>query len=75
MTAEEIKELNNLEKDKVIIEHELEVAKNNIAFSLRHEMGQDIKEVISGNKLVKMPLKEKMMYKIKYYIDKFLNFF
>ena len=67
------KELRELNKDKKTFEDELERHKNQMAQLLLNEMGEDINNVINGMVKVKLTRREKLKYKIKYYIDKIFN--
>lgn len=67
------KELRELNKDKKTFEKELERHKNQMAQLLLNEMGEDINNVINGTVKVKLTWREKLKYKIKYYIDKIFN--
>lgn len=67
------KELSELNKDKKIFKEELEKHKNQMAHLLLNEMGKDIDNVINGMVKVKLTWREKLKYKIKYYVDKMFN--
>jgi hypothetical protein len=67
------KELSELNKDKKIFKEELEKHKNQMAHLLLNEMGKDIDDVINGNVKIKLSFKEKIKYKLKYFLDKIFS--
>lgn len=69
------KELTNINNDKIIFEHELKTHRDNIAHMLKTDMGKDIDDVLSGKKIVKLSLFEKIKYKTKYYLNILFNTF
>lgn len=69
------KELTNINNDKIIFEHELKTHRDNIAHMLKTDMGKDIDDVLSGKKIVKLSLFEKIKYKTKYYMNILFNTF
>lgn len=68
-------ELQELEKERASYEYELEMHKEKLKQSLLGEMGKDIDDVLSGNKIVELPKTEKFKYKIKHFFEKIFNLF
>ena len=68
-------ELQELEKERASYEYELEMHKEKLKQSLLGEMGKDIDDVLSGNKIVELPKTEKLKYKIKHFFEKIFNLF
>ena len=56
-------------------ERAVDSEKNRWAELLKGEIGQDMKDVLSGKKKVKLSFKEKMNYKFKYYKNKLKKIF
>jgi hypothetical protein len=69
------KELDNINRDKIIFEHELENNRNRMAFMLQNELGKDIDDVLSGKKLVKISFFNKIKYKLKFIFNKIFEIF
>jgi hypothetical protein len=69
------RELRGLKNDKIMTERAVDSEKNRWAELLKGELGQDMKDVLSGKKKVKLSFKEKMNYRFKYYKNKIKNFF
>lgn len=65
--AREMRELNSEKNIQNIV---LNAEKEKYANLLRSEMGQDIKDVLSGKKVVKMSKWEIFKYKFNYYLNK-----
>ena len=70
MEYELIRELRGLNNDKIMTERAVDFEKNRWASILKGKLGEDINDVLSGKKKVKLTFKEKMSYKIKYYKNK-----
>lgn len=68
----EIELLNN---DRETLRQELEREHNKLVELLKGDLGQDIKDVMSGKKKVKLSFKEKFKYKLNYYLDSLLKMF
>jgi hypothetical protein len=68
-------ELQELEKERASYEYELEMHKEKLKQSLLGDMGKDIDDVLSGNKIVELPQKEKIKYKIKHFFESIFNLF
>lgn len=69
------RELRGLKNDKIMTERAVDSEKNRWAELLKGELGQDMKDVLSGKKKVKLSFKEKMNYKFKYYKNKLKKIF
>jgi hypothetical protein len=69
------RELRGLKNDKIMTERAVDSEKNRWAELLKGELGQDMKDVLSGKKKVKLSFKEKMNYRFKYYKNKIKKFF
>ena len=69
-TMMELRELNN---DLRNYKAELENQKKMYANLLRNEMGDDIKEVLSGNRKISIPLKDRISFKLKCFISKIFS--
>ncbi len=69
------RELRGLKNDKIMTERAVDSEKNRWAGLLKGEIGQDMKDVLSGKKKVKLSFKEKMNYRFKYYKNKIKKFF
>ena len=69
------RELRGLKNDKIMTERAVDSEKNRWAELLKGDIGQDMKDVLSGKKKVKLSFKEKMNYRFKYYKNKIKKFF
>ncbi len=69
------RELRGLKNDKIMTERAVDSEKNRWAELLKGELGQDMKDVLSGKKKVKLSFKEKMNYRFKYYKNKIKKIF
>jgi len=69
------RELRGLKNDKIMTERAVDSEKNRWAELLKGDVGQDMKDVLSGKKKVKLSFKEKMNYRFKYYKNKIKKFF
>ena len=67
------RELKEIEKDRVKYEIELEKQQEKISMMLKGEMGKDMHNVLDGKVKVKMPLIDKVKYKINYFLNKLFN--
>lgn len=64
------RELRGWKNDKLMTERAVEFEKNRWAEMLNGSTGQDIKDVLSGKKKVKLTFNEVINYKLKYYKNK-----
>lgn len=71
--SETAKELEALENGRKLGKVILEANQRRIADMMKSEMGQDMKDVLSGKKQVKEPFMSRLKYKINFYIDKIFN--
>lgn len=69
------RELRGWKNDKIMTERAVEFEKNRWAEMLKGNIGQDIKDVLSGKKKVKLTFKEVLRYKIKFYKNKIKKLF
>lgn len=69
------RELRGWKNDKIMTERAVEFEKNRWAEMLKGDIGQDIKDVLSGKKKVKLTFKEVLRYKIKFYKNKIKKLF
>lgn len=69
------RELRGLKNDKLMTERAVESEKNRWAEILKGSTGQDIKDVLSGKKKVKLTFNEVINYKLKFYKNKFKKMF
>ena len=65
------RELKNLQIDRRNYENELKSEQIKISQELMGDMGKDMMEVLSGNKKIKLPLKDKIKYEIKNFLRLF----
>lgn len=70
-----IRELRGLKNDKLMTERAVDFEKNRWAEMLRGDLGQDIKDVVSGKKKVKLTFNEVINYKLKFYKNKIKKMF
>lgn len=75
MDLEIASELNGYNTDKYNFPKERERYSHRLAFLLKGEMGQDIKDVINGKKQVKLSFKEKLHYKWKNILNNIAKMF
>ena len=75
MDYELTRELRGLKNDKLMTERAVESEKNRWAEILKGSTGQDIKDVLSGKKKVKLTFNEVINYKLKFYKNKFKKMF
>lgn len=68
----EVKGLNN---DKIMTERAVAFERNRWAELLKGDLGQDMKDVLSGKKKVKLSFKEKVYYTFRYYKNKIMRLF
>ena len=76
MDIEEIElsnEIKGLVSDKILFETTLKNEQIKLAAMLKGEMGEDIKKVLSGEKVVKLPWHKALKYKIKHFFNKLFN--
>lgn len=65
MNSEELRELRSLEGERKMSQVAIQGYQQQTAIKLRGLMGQDIKDVLTGKKKVKMSFWQKLNYKIK----------
>ena len=64
------RELKEIDKEREVFTQELTNKRQHMANLLLNDMGKDIDDVLKGKVKIKLSWKEKMKYKIKYYINK-----
>ena len=64
------RELKEIDKERDIFTQELTNKRQHMANMLLNDMGKDMDSVLNGKVIVKLSWKEKLKYKIKYYINK-----
>lgn len=69
------RELMGWKNDKLMTERAVDSEKNRWANMLRGSVGQDIKDVLSGKKKVKLAFNEVLNYKLKFYKNKIKKMF
>ena len=69
------RELRGWKNDKLMTERAVDSEKNRWANMLRGSVGQDIKDVLSGKKKVKLTFNEVLNYKLKFYKNKIKKMF
>ena len=69
------RELRGWKNDKLMTERAVEFEKNRWAEMLNGELGQDIKDVVSGKKKVKLTFNEVLNYKLRFYKNKIKKMF
>lgn len=69
------KELRGLENDRLMNERILDGVRGDIAKKLNGLMGDDIKDVLEGKKVVKLTFKEKIKYKVNLWFNKLFEVF
>jgi len=69
------KELRGLENDRLMNERILDGVRGDIAKTLNGLMGDDIKDVLEGKKVVKLTFKEKIKYKVNLWFNKLFEVF
>lgn len=69
------RELRGLKNDKIMTERAVDFEKNRWAEMLKGEVGQDIKDVLSGKKKVKLTFNEVINYKLRFYKNKIKKMF
>ena len=69
------REARGLKSDKIMTERAVNFEKNRWAELLKGEVGQDMKDVLSGKKKVKLSLKEKLFYTFRFYKNKIKKWF
>jgi hypothetical protein len=69
------KELRGLENDRLMNDRILDGVRGDIAKKLNGLMGDDIKDVLEGKKVVKLTFKEKIKYKINSWFNKLFEVF
>lgn len=69
------RELRGWKNDKIMTERAVESERNRWANMLKGSVGQDMKDVLSGKKKVKLTFREVVNYKLKFYKDKIKKMF
>ena len=69
------RELRGWKNDKIMTERAVDFEKNRWAELLKGEMGNDIDDVLSGKKKVKLTFNEVLNYKLKFYKNKIKKMF
>ena len=69
------RELRGWKNDKIMTERAVESEKNRWAEMLKGSVGEDIKDVLSGKKKVKVTFNEVINYKLRFYKNKFKKLF
>ena len=69
------RELRGLKNDKTMTERAVESEKNRWAEMLKGSVGEDIKDVLSGKKKVKLTFNEVINYKLRFYKNKIKKMF
>lgn len=69
------REKRALDNDKLMTKRLLQGVQNNIAQELLGDMGKDIDNVLSGKVKVKLSWRERMAYKIKFWLNKLFKTF
>lgn len=64
------RESRGLRNDRLMTERAVDSEKNRWAEKLKGSVGQDIKDVLSGKKKVKLTFNEVINYKLRFYKDK-----
>ena len=64
------RELKEIDKEREIFTQELTNKRQQMANLLLNDMGKDMDDVLKGKVKVKLSWRERMKYKIKYYINK-----
>lgn len=67
------RELTTLKSEQGISAMVLKGHQNQIANMLNGAMGQDMKDVLSGRKVVKLTFWQKLKYKLKFYFNIIIN--
>lgn len=69
------RELRGWKNDKIMTERAVESERNRWANMLKGSIGQDMKDVLSGKKKIKLTFKEVVNYKWKFYKNKIKKVF
>ena len=69
------RETRGLKNDKLMTERAVEFERNKWAEMLKGSMGEDIKDVLSGKKKVRLTFNEVINYKLKFYKNKIKKMF
>lgn len=69
------KELRGLKNDRLMNDRILDGVRGDIAKKLNGLMGDDIKDVLEGKKVVKLTFKEKIKYKVNLWFNKLFEVF
>ena len=69
------RELRGWKNDKIMTERAVESERNRWANMLKGSVGQDMKDVLSGKKKVKLSFREKLYYTFRFYKNKIKKWF
>lgn len=64
------REARGLKNDKIMTERAVDYEKNRWAEMLKGNLGEDIKDVLSGKKKVRLTFNEVINYKLRFYKNK-----
>lgn len=70
-----VREKRALDNDRLMTRRALNIQQNQIAMNLQNGMGQDMMDVLSGKIKVKLSFKERIKYKIKFFLKKLFKTF
>jgi hypothetical protein len=70
-----VREKRALDNDRLMTRRALNIQQNQIAMDLQNGMGQDMMDVLSGKIKVKLSFKERIRYKIKFFLKKIFKTF
>lgn len=70
-----VREKRALDNDRLMTRRALNIQQNQIARDLQNGMGQDMMDVLSGKIKVKLSFKERIKYKIKFFLKKIFKTF
>lgn len=70
-----VREKRALDNDRLMTRRALNIQQNQIAMDLQNGMGQDMMDVLSGKIKVKLSFKERIKYKIKFFLKKIFKTF
>lgn len=70
-----VREKRALDNDRLMTRRALNIQQNQIARDLQNGMGQDMMDVLSGKIKVKLSFKERIRYKIKFFLKKIFKTF
>lgn len=70
-----VREKRAFDNDRLMTRRALNIQQNQIAMDLQNGMGQDMMDVLSGKIKVKLSFKERIRYKIKFFLKKIFKTF